>query len=114
MKLDQVDAISLKSPKRLVDLSGGGSFVASIDFRHQKCLFAITIAQSFSDPNLARAIVVIPTVVEEIDAAIQSRPDNPDAFRFLYHRSAQVVAPESYDGNLDASASQEASRDIAG
>src|SRR5579863_7427109 len=105
MKLDQVDAISLKSPQRFVDLSGRASFIPSIDFCHQKRLFAITIAQGLSDPNFARAIVVIPTVIEEIDAAIQSRPNNPDAFRFLYHRSTQVMAPESYDGNLNPSAS---------
>ncbi|MFZ1119017.1 MAG: hypothetical protein WAN81_02180, partial [Candidatus Binataceae bacterium] len=99
VKLHQVDSIGLQPPQRVVDLFCGRGFVAAIDFRHQKCLVAIAIAQRLSNPNLALAVVVVPTVVEEIGPTIQRSPHDPDAFGFLHQRAAEVMASDTHDGD---------------
>src|SRR5579872_191914 len=89
MKLHQVNSVSLQAPQRFVDLPGGRGFVASVDLRHHKCFAPVAIAQGFSDPRLALAVVVVPTVVEKIDAVIQSGSHDSDAFGFLYQGASK-------------------------
>jgi len=113
MKLLQVDSVSLQAPQRFVDLPGGRGFVASVDLRHHKCFAPIAIAQGFSDSRLALAVVVVPTVVEKINAIIQSGSHDSDAFGFLYQGAAKVMPPDTHDRDLFAGMPQGTPWDLA-
>src|SRR6185312_206788 len=79
VKLQQVDMISLKPAKRFVDLICGGLGIAAVDLRHQESLLPIAIAESLAHADLAFSAVVIPAIIEEVDAFVESRSDNADA-----------------------------------
>src|ERR1700691_4488684 len=68
VKLQQIDMVGLKAFQRFADLRGRSRFVAAIDLCHQECLLPVTIAQSLAHANLALTAVVIPAVVEKVDA----------------------------------------------
>jgi hypothetical protein len=94
----------LKAIERFVDLAGGGLFGAAIDFSHEEDFVAIAVAESLAHPNFAAAIVVVPTIVHEINATIDGGADDSDPF-FL-GRLADVIAADPDDGDLLAGASQ--------
>src|ERR1019366_381954 len=70
MELEQVNSIRLQPPQRFIELCYGGSFGSAIDLGHQKGLLAITIAQRLAHANFALSAVVVPAVVEKIDAFV--------------------------------------------
>src|ERR1700730_13016125 len=105
MKLQQVDAISLEPPQRVVDLTSSGGFGASVDLGHQKRFLAVSVAQRVAHTDFTLAAVVVPAVVEKIDALIEARTD--DANPFLRIRLvAQMIATEPYERNFFAAATQ--------
>src|SRR5271154_2341000 len=79
MELKQVNSIRLQPPQRFIELRYGGSFGSAIDLGHQKGLLAITIAQGLSHANFTLSAVVVPAVVEKVDAFVDSGADNTDA-----------------------------------
>src|ERR1700690_213608 len=91
MELEQVNSIRLQPPQRFIELGYGGRFGSAIDLGHQKGLLAITIAQRLAHANFAVSAVVIPAVVEKIDAFVNPRPNNADAL-FDVALSGKVVA----------------------
>src|ERR1700690_2196761 len=91
MELEQINSIRLQPAQRFIELGYGGSFGSAIDLGHQKGLLAITVTQRLAHANLALSAVVIPAVVEKIDAFVNPCPDNADAL-FDVTLSGKVVA----------------------
>src|SRR5690242_16437044 len=109
MELHEIDMVRLKSPKRFVNL-GGCSFLGSaIDFAHQECLLPVPVTQSLAHTNFTRAIVVVPTIVEEVDAVIDSCPNNSNALLFG-GLAANVIATQPNHRHFLASSAQGAIR----
>ena len=63
---------------------------------------------------LARAVVVIPAVVEKINTLIQGRADNAQGILLGDRRDPEMVAADANDGNLGVSAAQFAPADAIG
>jgi hypothetical protein len=76
MELQQIDGIRLEPLERLIKLLGGGLPGASIDFGHEENLLAVAVTQSLAHADFALAVVVIPGIVYEVDAVIDSGPDD--------------------------------------
>src|SRR6185437_7823182 len=99
--LNQIDTVRLKAFQRLIDLARRSLFGTAIEFGHQERLPAIAIAKRLPHADLALAVVVVPAVVEEIHAAVESRANNTDAFLRVL-RTADVMAAEPDRRNLFA------------
>src|SRR5208282_3030316 len=95
MELEQVNSIRLQPPQRFIELVYGCRFGSAIDLGHQKSLLTITMPQRIAHANFALSPVVIPAVVEKIDAFVNSGPDNADALRDVA-LSGKVVTAKSY------------------
>src|SRR6267378_4467457 len=106
--LDQVDAVGLKSAERRIQLSHRLFFRPSVDLGHQENLVPVSVAQRFSHSDLARAAVVVPGVVHEVDATIDRAPNDSKAELLVYGRQAEVPAPESDRGHSFSGASKNA------
>src|SRR2546427_2753475 len=91
MELHKVDAVGLEPAKRFLDLLRGALLAAAVDLGHQKRFVAVAVAQRFSHAQLARTAVVVPAVVEEVDAVIDSRANDADGL-LLVGLPAEVVA----------------------
>src|SRR6516165_1381074 len=79
VELQQVNVVSPKAPERFLELAGGAGLCASIDFRHQEGFFTITILEGFPHTNFALSAVVVPAVVQEVDAFIEGLSNNCEA-----------------------------------
>src|SRR6266550_3298046 len=77
-----------------MELFRGFLFRPAINLGHDKRFFTVAVAQSFAHPNLTSALVVVPAVVQKIDAAIQSLSD--DADRQLFIDMTQSKMPAAY------------------
>ena len=93
VELEQIDPVSLKAAQRLVDLIRGGSFGAFVNFGHQKRFLAITVALRVAHADFTLAAVVVPAVVEKIDALVEARADDADAFPRI-RLFAEMIAAE--------------------
>ncbi len=108
MKLQKVNVIGLQTAQGFFQLLGGGLFRAAIDLCHEESFLPVTVAQRFAHADLTLAVVVVPAVVEERDAAVESGADDADAF-LLVGLHAEVVAAQAYHGNLFARVAQDSS-----
>src|SRR5256885_1688747 len=81
--LNQIDAVGLQPLQRRVDLLRRFLERPAIDLRHEKDLLAQAAAERLPHANFAGAFVVIPAVVEKVDAAIDGSPNDPDAERLI-------------------------------
>src|ERR1700730_1022796 len=105
MKLEQVDAVSLEPAQRLVYLISSSGFGAPVDLRHQKGFLAVTVAQRVAHADFTLAAVVVPAVVQKIDALIEAGAD--DANTFLGIRLiAKMIATEPDERNFLSAAAQ--------
>src|SRR5713101_9835350 len=80
VELEQIDPVSLKTAQRLVDLTSSGGFGTPVDLGHKKRFLAIAVAQRVAHADFTLAAVVVPAVVEKIDALIEARADDSNAF----------------------------------
>lgn len=55
-------------------------FSTTVNFTHQKNLLPIAILKGITHPAVAATVVIIPTVVHEVDAAIDRSADQFDTF----------------------------------
>jgi len=85
----------------------GGLLGPPIDLRHQKSFLPVAIAQRFTHADLALAVVVVPAVIQERDAAVERGPDDSNAF-LLVRLHANVVSAQPYHRNLFARVTQDA------
>src|ERR1700694_203217 len=77
--LNEVDAVGLQTAQRFVELSRGRPRRAAVDLGHQEGLLAVPRAQCLAHATLAGAVVVVPRVVHEGDAAIDRSADDADS-----------------------------------
>ena len=76
--LHEVDAVGLQPLQRLIELPRRFLVRSPVDLRHQEDLLPVAVAERLAHARLARAVVVVPAVVEEVDAAVHGRADDPD------------------------------------
>ena len=70
--LQQVDVVGLEPLQRLVDLLRRPSSRSRPSiFVIRKALLPVAVAQRLAHADLALAVVVVPAVVEEVDAAVE-------------------------------------------
>src|SRR6267154_425725 len=105
VELEQIDPVSLKAAQRLVDLTGSRSFGAPVNLGHQKRLLAITVAQRIAHADFTLAAVVVPAVVEKIDALIEARADDANAFLGI-RLTTKMIAAEPNERDFFFSAAQ--------
>ena len=80
-------------------------FGAAIDFGHEEDFVAIAVAERLAHADLAVAVVIVPAVVHEGDAAIDGGADDADAFWFVGW-VADVKAAEADGGDFLAGAAE--------
>ena len=94
--LHEIDPVGLEALERLVDLPRRGLALAAVDLRHEEDAVAVAVAERPPHPPLALAVVVVPAVVEERDAAVHGGADDPDAL-LVGGLDAHVASAEADD-----------------
>ncbi len=91
VELDEVDHVSLEAAEGLLKLSVVFVGGAAVHFGHEEDLLAVAVAKGLPHADFGDAVVVVPTVVHEVDAAVDAGVDELDALGgFLL--SADMVA----------------------
>src|SRR6266852_3090683 len=93
VELEKIDPVSLKAAQRIVDLTSSGGFGASVDLGHEKRFLTIAVAQRVTHADFTLATVVVPAVIEKIDAFIETRADDANAFLRI-RLFAEMIATE--------------------
>src|SRR6201999_2969459 len=99
VELDQIDGVSAQTAHRLLELAVELLLGAAVHLGHQEDLVAIAVAQGLAHADLAGALVVVPAVVHEGDAAIDGLADEGDAGRGVERLLADVVAAQADGGD---------------
>lgn len=99
VELPEVEVVGLEAAQGFIELFERGFFRATVDFGHEENLVAVAIAQRFAHAGFADAVavVVIPAVVHEGEAAVDGGAHDADAFGFVFH-FADVRAAEADAG----------------
>ena len=103
--LHQVDAIGLQALQRFLDLFGCQRTGPPVDFRHQKHFVAVSVAQCLAHSIFAVAVVIIPAVVHEVDAAIDGPANDADSLLLILGH-ADMKSSQANGGDLLARAAQ--------
>src|SRR5438876_1261600 len=111
VELQEVDDVRLEPSERLPDLPGGSRPRLAVDLRHQEGSLSIAVPEGLSLADLAPPLIVVPGVVEEIDARVDRGADDADALRLREVRLAKVEPAEADRGDSLASAAEAAHRD---
>src|SRR5437773_242645 len=82
-----------------------------VDLGHQESSLPVTVPEGLSHPDLAPPLIVVPGVVEEIDARVDRGSDDADALRVREVRLAEVEPAEADRGDSLAGAAEAAHRD---
>src|SRR5271156_3985365 len=107
VKLQKVHVVGLQPAQRFVYLLGRALFGAAVNLGHQESFLAVTILQRFAHADFAFAAVVVPAVVQEIDAFIE--PGANDAYAFLHVTlPGEVISAEAYAGHFFAGVAERA------
>src|SRR5580700_11694454 len=93
VELDEIYSVSLKTAQRVGDLIRSGGLGASVDLGHEKSLLAVTIAQRVAHADFTLAAIVVPAVVEKIDALIETGANDANAFLGIC-LFAKMIAPK--------------------
>src|SRR6185437_4232660 len=112
MELEQVEMVGLQPAQGYVELLRGRLLVAAVNLGHQEGFLAVAIAEGFAHANFALAAVVVPTVVEEIDSAIEGGADDADTL-LLFGLPADVPTAQADGGDLLAGAAEGTTRYFA-
>src|SRR5437773_2990378 len=111
VELQEVDDVRLEPPERLLDLPRGRRPRLPVDFGHQEGSFAVAVTEGLSHSDLAPPLIVVPGVVEEIDARVDRGADDADALRLREVRLSKVEPAEADRGDSLACAAEAAHRD---
>ena len=76
--------IGLQPLERLLNLPGGGLFGPAVDLGHEEDLLAVAVAQGLAHADFAVAVVVVPAVVQKVDAAVDRGADDADALLLVF------------------------------
>src|SRR5712692_8514760 len=105
VELEEIDPVGLKAAQRLVDLACSGGFGTPVDLGHEKRFLTIAVAQRVTHADFTLATVVVPAVIEKIDAFIETRADDANAFLRI-RLFGEMIATESYKRNFLFAAAQ--------
>src|ERR1700737_2165758 len=72
--LDEIDPVGLQSAQRLVQLPRRRFPRPAVDLCHDERLLPVAVTESSPHPPLAGTQVIVPAVIEEIDASIDGGP----------------------------------------
>jgi hypothetical protein len=95
-----------------VELSCGFGLRTPVDFGYDERFLPIAVLQRLSHPDLARAVVVVPTVVEEIDPAIESLVDDAGAQPIVDMWEPQVPPTDTDRGYAFACSAKDSIRHV--
>src|SRR5436190_8522972 len=104
--LYEIDAIDFQAPERFVELARGFFLGSAVDLRHEKRLVAITIAECFAHADLAGAVIVVPAVVQKVDATIDRGAHDADGQRLTDMLESEMPAANANGGNFFAGVTQ--------
>ncbi len=104
--LNEVDAVCFEAGEAFVELTGSLFVGTAVYLGHQEGFLPVAIAQGLAHAGFAEAAVVIPTVVEEVHAAIEGSADEAQGERFVDVLEAEVPASEADGGNLFAGSAE--------
>src|SRR6267143_466753 len=107
VELEKIDVVGLEAAKRFVELHGGGFFGLAVDFGHEESLLAVAVAQRLAHADFAGPVVVVPAVVEEVDAAVERGADDADGFLFI-GLNTEMPATQANHGDAFAAAAEPA------
>ena len=94
---------TLRRCRDSIELLLGGLFGAAVELGHDEGLLAIAaLAEGFADELLAAAVVVIPGIVEEGDAAVEALVDEANGFVVGELWLAEMKAAHADGGDFDA------------
>src|SRR5258708_4793903 len=102
MDLPDIQIICLEALERFLQHPYGDLFPSAVRayLRHDDRLLPPAL-QRLAQPHFAGAVVIIPGIIEKVDARIQSGV-NDRRRRLLRFRRAQMVAPDAESRNLYA------------
>src|SRR5580704_6690928 len=106
--LHEIDAIGLQPLERLVELPHRFRVRPPVDLRHQEDLVAVAIPERLSHAGLARAAVVVPAVVQEVDATVDCRSYDSHAELLVDACQSEVPAAKADRGDSFPCAAQRA------
>ena len=109
--LHEIDAIGLQPLERLVELAHRFRVRSPVDLRHQKDLLPVAIPERVAHAGLARAAVVVPAVVQEVDATVDGRSNDPEAERLVDPFQSEMPASKADRGDACSCPAQRAVRD---
>src|SRR5262245_35941179 len=93
--LDQIDMIGLQPFERLVQLFCRILLCAAVDLRHQKDALAITILERLAHALFARAFVVVPAVVHEVDPVVDRGANDAQAQLLVNRFETEMPAAQT-------------------
>src|SRR5947199_1149566 len=111
VELQEVDDVRLEPPERLLDLPGGRRPRLPVNLGHQESSLPVAVPEGLPHADLALPLIVVPGVVEEIDARVDRGADDADALRLREVRLAKVEPAEADRGDSLACAAEAAHRD---
>src|SRR5215203_2673917 len=100
MVLNQIDLIGLHSPERFLQLFGSLLLCATVDLCHQESSIAVSLAESLPHTNLTRPLVIVPTIVHEVDAVIDCASNYAHTQLLVYRLKAEVPAAKTNHRSL--------------
>ena len=98
--LHEINVVHLQPLERLIQLLRCFLLRASVDLGHQENLLAIAVAEGFAHPPFTLTVVVVPTVVHEVDTAIDCIAHNAQAEFFRNVLEAEMPTPNSDSRHL--------------
>ena len=105
--LDEVDVVGAHPLERRVDLLGGLFLGAPVHLGHEEHLVAIaSLLERHPHPELAAALVVVPAIVHEGDAAIDGLVNQPHGVLVGQHPFADMEAAHPDGGDPLARSAQ--------
>ena len=97
--------VGLEAPQRLFQLLPGRRLGVAVNLGHQEGFLPVALAEGFAHADFALAAVIVPAVVEEVDAVIERAPDDTDAF-LLVGLHPEVISAKTDHGHLLARAAE--------
>src|SRR6266404_3848625 len=105
MELQQVDPVGLEPAQGLLELCGRSLSVAAVDLGHQQHSLPVAVPQRFAHADFARAVVIVPAVVQEINAVVDGGANNAKTL-LLVSLLTNVIAAQADNRDLLSSPSQ--------
>src|SRR5438034_4490260 len=109
--LHEIDAIGPQPLERLIELSHRFRVRSPVDLRNQKDLLPVAIPERLSPAGFACAVVVVPAVVQEVDATVDGRSNDPETEVLVDAFQSEMPASKADRGDSFSCPSQRAVRD---